>query len=118
MPIDGVRPNTAASGKAGIVAGQNAMPAEVVEARVAALTAGLAACGSVPATVTPEAAPLAPGETAGASRHTGTVGTRTTGSGAGLSTGTAVAIGLGLTAVAAVIIWRKPLLRAVRGGTK
>ncbi|MCZ8097691.1 MAG: flagellar hook-length control protein FliK [Burkholderiales bacterium] len=37
MPIDGVRPNTAASGKAGIVAGQNAMPAEVVEARVAAI---------------------------------------------------------------------------------
>jgi hypothetical protein len=37
MPIDGVRPNTAASGKSGIVAGQNAMPAEVVEARVAAI---------------------------------------------------------------------------------
>lgn len=37
MPIDGVRPNTAASGKTGIVPGQTAMPAEVVEARVAAI---------------------------------------------------------------------------------
>ena len=37
MPIDGVRPNTAAAGKSGIVAGQTAMPAEVVEARVAAI---------------------------------------------------------------------------------
>lgn len=37
MPIDGVRPNTATAGKSGIVAGQTAMPAEVVEARVAAI---------------------------------------------------------------------------------